>query len=205
MGLFDWFKKPQPIRHARDLEQFLDEQASFVAQKGIFEYSRARAGHYAKVLFGEQDFIDAVDRSRWQAYPLALAMVAELAEGLLRQHAGADVPQLPLAISDLALTAFDRHPVPAALGAVAWKAERDQLARRIKQVGLHPPKPARDIPIPLAQAYFDLMPIHPKLRGSEFPTITNYLRVTMCNVHDQLAERIDGPTLVGSMRGQPIE
>ena len=53
-------------------------------QKGIYEYSRARAGHYAKVLFGEPEFIEAVDRARWRAYPLGLAMVAELVEGVLR-------------------------------------------------------------------------------------------------------------------------
>ena len=53
-------------------------------QKGIYEYSRARAGHYAKVLFREPEFQAAVEESRWRAYPLGLAMVAELVEGVLR-------------------------------------------------------------------------------------------------------------------------
>ena len=66
------------------LADFIDQRAAFVAQKGIYEYSRARAGHYAKVLFSEPEFQAAADNSRWRAYPLGLAMVAELAEGLLR-------------------------------------------------------------------------------------------------------------------------
>ena len=61
----------------------------FVAQKGIYEYSRARAGHYAKVLFREPEFQAAVEQSRWRAYPLGLAIVAELVEGVLCPAAGA--------------------------------------------------------------------------------------------------------------------
>ena len=48
--------------------------------------------------------------------------------------------------------------------------------RRLPLIGLHPPKRAMDIPEPFAESYFDLMPIHEKLRRSEFPTTRNYLR-----------------------------
>ena len=64
-------------------------------------------------------------------------------------------------------------------------------------IGLHPPKPAMDIPVQFAEAYFDLMPIHEKLRRGDFPTIRNYLRVTMCNIHDELTSRMDAPALAG--------
>ena len=77
------FRRPPAIRDASALAEFIDQNAAFVAQKGIYEYSRARAGHYAKVLFRETEFRDACDRSRWQAYPLGLAMVGELTEAAL--------------------------------------------------------------------------------------------------------------------------
>ncbi len=48
-----------------------------------------------------------------------------------------------------------------------------------------------DIPDPLAEAYFALMPIHEKLRGRDFATTRNYLRVSLCNIHDELIERAD--------------
>lgn len=200
MGLFDWFRKATAIRLTSDLQQFMDAHAAFIAQKGVYEYSRARAGHYSKVLFTEQPFIEAVDRSRWQAYPLALAMVGELAEGILRPHSGGKAAEIPAVISAVALSVFDSHPVPAMLGADSWSTERELLGRRLLQVGLHPPKFAMDVPVPYAKAYFDLMPIHQKLRQSEIPTITNYLKVTLCNVHDQLSNRVDGPALIGSLR-----
>ena len=84
MGLFDIFRSRPPIRDSHELAQFIDENAAFLVQKGIYEYARARAGHYAKVLFKELMFAEAVERSRWTAYPLGLAMVGELVEGVLR-------------------------------------------------------------------------------------------------------------------------
>ena len=77
------FRRPPPVDDAKALAEFIDQQSAFVTQKGIYEYARARAGHYAKVLFKEQQFADAVDRSRWGAYPIGLAMVGELVEGVL--------------------------------------------------------------------------------------------------------------------------
>ena len=55
-----WWR-PAPVSDAAGLADFVDAHAAFVAQKGIYEYSRARAGHYAKVLFSEPDFQRAVD------------------------------------------------------------------------------------------------------------------------------------------------
>ncbi len=77
---------PQAPSHSQsqELAQFIDENAAFLVQKGIYEYSRARAGHYAKILFREPEFAEAVERSRWAAFPLGLAMVAEVVEGILR-------------------------------------------------------------------------------------------------------------------------
>ncbi len=95
---------------------------------------------------------------------------------------------------------FDRYPVPAPLGEAAWGEARAELARRLKLIGLHPVKPAKDIPEQFAQAYFDLMPIHEKLRGRDFPTTRNYLRVTMIQIHEEFTKRADVPALVDALR-----
>ena len=39
--------------------------------------------------FASRAFSDAVEQSRWRAYPLGLAMVGELVEGVLRPYADA--------------------------------------------------------------------------------------------------------------------
>jgi hypothetical protein len=201
MGLLDFMRRRTTrLREPGELADFIDQNAAFLVQKGIYEYARARAGHYAKVLFAEADFKEAVERSRWQAYPLGLAMIAEMVEGILRPHfeqrrAGLD----PLIA--LTLSVFDRYPVPSVLGAAAWSDLRNELARQLNLIGIHDVKPAKDIPIPFAKRYFDLLPIHEKLRTAESLTITNYLRVTACNIHDQLTQRADVAALAQALRG----
>lgn len=191
MGFFDWFRRAPPIRDAEELAAFIDSQAAFLMQKGIYEYSRARAGHYAKVMFGEQMFVDAFNLARWQAYPLGLAMVGELVEGVLRGLGNSDPKQVATWVRHLVLSVFDSHPVPPQVGGQRWREARADLALRLQRIGMHPPKRAMDIPETLAKAYFDLMPIHEKLRGRDFPTTHNYLRVTMCNIHGELTQRMD--------------
>src|SRR5690349_10785695 len=90
MGFFDLFKRKVPIREPQDLADFIDEQAAFLIQKGIYDYSRARAGPHANKILAEPDFVKAVETSRWRAYPLGLAMIGEMVEGVLRPHAGED-------------------------------------------------------------------------------------------------------------------
>jgi hypothetical protein len=199
MGFLDFFRRPGPIRNAEELADFIDKQAAFVAQKGIYEYARARAGHYAKVLFKEPEFQAACDVSRWRAFPIGLAMVAEVTEGLLRPLAAGDEHRQRDALVALVLAVFDRYPVPAAVGDAAWGDLRVELERRLKLVGFHAPKWAKDVPEQFAESYFDLMPIHEKLRGRDFETTRNYLRVTMTNVHVELTNRLDAPATAKSL------
>ena len=199
MGFLDFFRRPEPIRNAEELADFIDKQSAFVVQKGIYEYSRARAGHYAKVMFKEQAFQEACDVSRWRAFPIGLAMVAEVTEGLLRPLAAGDEHRPRDALVALVLGVFDRYPVPAAGGEAAWSDLRAELERRLKLVGFHAPKWAKDVPEQFAQSYFDLMPIHEKLRGRDFDTTRNYLRVTMTHVHDELTNRLDAPATAKSL------
>jgi hypothetical protein len=98
-------------------------------------------------------------------------------------------------LTALVLSVFDRYPVPPSIGEEAWLAARRDLAHRLDLAGGHAPKRVMDIPEPAAEAYFAMMPIHEKLRGRDFPTTRNYLRVSLCNIHDELVERMDRAAL----------
>jgi len=202
MKLLDFLRRRPPIATPEQLADFIDSNAAFLVQKGFYEYARARAGHYAKVLFKEKIFHDAVDLARWRAFPLGLAMVAEAAEGLLRPQAGEARDRQLDALRALTLSVFDKYPVPAAVGEDVWSRLRAELERQLALIGLHPPKRAMDIPEPFAKTYFDLMPIHQKLRAAEFPTTQSYLKVTLCNIHDELDKRLDARALVPRLTGR---
>ena len=185
------FQRRPPIRDLGALADFIDAQSAFITQKGIYEYSRARAGHYAKVLFAEEGFARSVEHARWQAFPLGLSMVGEMIEGVVASGAGAQRRQLLDRLTLVVLSVLDRYPVSPTIGEEAWQEARRQLAGRLDLVGGHAPKRVMDIPDPLAQAYFAMMPIHEKLRGRDFATTRNYLSVCLCNIHDEFVARAD--------------
>ena len=60
-------------------------------------------------------------------------------------------------------------------------------------------------PIRDAQALADFIDQHAaflmQLRASEYPTIRNYLRVTLCNIHDEFTKRLDAAAVVAALRG----
>lgn len=203
MRLWEIFRGRPRVRQLGELADFIDAQAAFLVQKGIYEYSRARAGHYAKVLFAEAGFQHAVEQSRWRAYPLGLAMVAEIVEGILRQHAGGDRRVVLDGLTALDLSVFDRYPIPAQLAKADWLEARRELARRLDLIGVHAVKFAKDVPEPFVDAYFALMPIHEKLRGQDYQAIRNYLRVTLCNIHEEFEKRADAALLVNALRSGP--
>lgn len=196
------FGRRPAVNDLLGLADFVDMQSAFLVQKGIYEYSRARAGHYSKVLFGEPEFRHAVENSRWRAYPLGLAMVGEVVVGVVDQIASQGRESVLSAVVELVLSVFDRYPVPAVLDDDTWRQARGELAKRLELIGLHQTKRAMDIPEPLAKAYFALMPIHEKLRGQDYPTLKNYLRVTLCNIHDELTTRIDAQAVANQLKAR---
>lgn len=199
MVLFGFFRRKPPIHDTKTLADFIDEQSAFIVQKGIYDYTQARAGHYTKVLVKEPEFIDTFERSRWQAYPLGLAMVSEMVEGVLHPHTD-DRRALLDTLRVLILSIFDRYPVPPPLGHGTWREARDELARRLGQIGTHPPKPVMDIPVPYAQRYFDLMPFHKDLLTRDMPTARSYLQINLTNIRGELIKRMDAPAVMHELR-----
>jgi hypothetical protein len=182
MGIFDWFRRPPPIADRAALGDFLDSRAAFLSQKSIFDYVRGRAGPYFTLIMKEKPFLDLLEIARWKNYPYGLSIIAEMIHGVLLPETRNRLA-LVAVLRETALQAFDRYPVPEALGAEFWGEARKALALRCDQIALHPPKPVMDIPIPFAQVYFDNMPIHERLREQDFELIRNQLRVNLLSMH----------------------
>jgi hypothetical protein len=201
MGFWDLFRRRPDIGDGAALADFIDAQAAFLVQKGIYEYARARAGVQAKILFTEPVFLEALEKARWQAFPLGLAMVGEAVESVLRP-----VGDDPRAVLDgliaVVLSVFDRYPAPPVLPAADWSAQRTDLATRLDAVLLHATRPIKDIPEAYIDAYFALMPIHERLRGSDYPTVRNHLKATLVNIYDIFVKRADVDALVSDLRAR---
>ena len=68
---------------------------------------------------------------------------------------------------------------------------RRSVALDLDLIGTHAIKHAKDIPERFAEAYFNMMPNDESRAAAVSATIRNYLRVSLCNIHDELSTRID--------------
>ena len=195
MGIFEWFKRPPPIADIAALVDFLDSRAAFIVQKGIFDYARAISGPSFSMLIKEPAFIAAVDQARWKNYPLVLSMVTEVVDGVLRPFA-LSKEDLGSALARIVLEVFDRYAVPEAIGSDGWLAARLDLETRLKRISLHATKFAKDVPLPLAEAVFNGMPIHERLRGNHIEWVRNSLRTNLIRMHEEFMARADSAALV---------
>jgi hypothetical protein len=200
MVFLGFFRRRPSICEVTELADFIDAQSAYLIQRYIYDYTHARTGPYSKSLLVRPDFVQAVERTRWSAYPLGLAMVGEMVEGVLQPHAGEERRGILDPLSALVLDVFDRYDVPAPIGADAWHEARNELARKLDQIGTHLPKRVIDIPEPYAERYFNMMPFEKALLTEDVPTTRSYLRLTLTNIRDELVKRMDAADMAERLR-----
>ncbi len=200
MVLFGFFRRKPPIQDTKALADFIDAQSAFLVQKGMYDYTQARAGHYTKVLLKEQDFIDAFERSRWQAYPLGLAMIGEMAEGVLYPHAH-DRRAFFEAFQALILSVFDRYPAPPLIGPGPWQEARGELGAQARADRHAPAQRGHRYSGSLRAALFRSDAVSQgRLATRDMPTARSYLQINLINIRDELLKRADAPALVQALR-----
>lgn len=202
MGILDWFRSKPPIASRADVVEFIDTRAAFIVQKNIFDYTHALTGPYYSKLITEPAFKDAVDKSRWQSYPLALSCVSEMVHGALLAGTK-DARGLAGALSKAALEVFDRYPVPKAVGEEAWTASRVLLVQRLNGISLHPPKPVKDIVVPVAQQIYDNLPFDEALRKQDFMMVSHHLRVNLVRMYEDFTKRAQVGRIVAELLPAP--
>lgn len=193
MALLGFFRRRPPISEVTELANFIDQQSAYLVQRYIYDYTHARAGPYSKSLLGRPEFQQMVELSRWGAYPLGLAMIGEMAEGVLRPHARGE--RFLGSLTQVVLQVFDGYSNVTALERSAWHRARDELASKLGQAGMHPPKLVTDIPEPYVERYFNLMPFDKELLTNDLPTTRSYLRLSLTHIRDELVTRMDVPAV----------
>ncbi|MBB4004527.1 MAG: hypothetical protein V7704_02600 [Aurantimonas endophytica] len=206
MGLLDtllpgFLRRPEPITTVADLADFMDARAAFLSQKSIVEFCRVRAGVYWQKLFTEKEFIEALDHSRWSAYPACYAMLAEMIEGALREPAGTRQRGLPAALEKVARANFSRYGVPAGRDESYWEDAVALTRERLAKTQAGPPRPVREIPKPLARKVFEAVPIHPDLLTNDYDYIFNFLRMNILRAHEDFLNLADRAAIADELLG----
>lgn len=200
MGLLDAiFGRTKKITSWSSLEDFIDARAAFLVNRSMYEYSRARAGILAEKLFREQSFKDAIEEGRWRAFPLSIANVAELSEGLLRPGAAGLEDALLEAVVTAGRRVLARYPCPTGIPTEWWEDASEVIERRIRLAAVAAPKSPQDIPTATFDEIFALVPIHPDLMKLDRDVVLNHMRGMMVNIAAEADRAIDRAALVGAL------
>ena len=203
MGLLNSLRRRVVIGRPAELATFLDRQAAFLVQKCIFEYSRARSGVLSPQLFKEAAFKAAIEDARWRNYPLCLENVVLMVEHALRPAAEASAPAMREGLIALACVICRKYPLPVGMQADFWARAEKQIARRIRQASLSPPRPVKDIPHDTAERFFASLPIHADLTSFDFELVTNNIRVNLCRAYEDFVAVADRPALIAALTAAP--
>ncbi len=194
------FRKPETIADREALQRFVDSRASFLAQKGIVEFCRVRAGVYWQKLFTEEEFRQALSLSCWQAYAPALALVTEMVEAALRPAAGIDRPRVAAAIEQIARAAYMAYPAPAGFTDAQWVERFELVSGRLAEVAGQPARPVRNMPKGMAERVFEALPIHPSIVRNDADYIHNNIRMNLLRAHEDFLASADLERLAALLR-----
>ena len=199
--LLKLFRGPEPVASRNDLAEFLTGEAAFLAQKSTIEYCRARAGLQWQKLFGEAAFKEALERCRWEAFALVLADMTVLAEGRLRSHASGRVLELAEGLGALYEQILNSHPMPVHRS--DWHDRSEALRQRVGRAQLASPPRTDEIAGVSGRAIFDLLPIHPSLRGHDRLMIFNHIRFGMLTFAERFDRRVHARAVTAALMDVP--
>lgn len=196
------FRTPRRIEDAEGLASFMDERAAFLAQKCVVEFCRVRSGVYWQKLFSEHEFQVALSKSRWQSYPAAYAMIAEMVEGSLREAAGERQRKLPGVLAHIAEKTFERYAVPEGVDADFWPRSLAFVEERLAATQAGAPRPVRQMPEPAARRVFDSLPLHKSIVTRDYDYIFNNLRMNLLRAHEDLLKLGNLPAIAEDLLGR---
>lgn len=192
-ALTSLWRKPAQITSPEELAAFLKAESAFLSQKTTVEYCRARAGLFWEKLFREAAFAEALEICRWGSMAAVLADMLVVTEAYLRPHAATDARPLGERLTrmlDEILASYASEAGPPQAG---WDELRAGFPARMARVQLGAPHDPSQIARTAGARVFDLLPIHPRLRGHDREMVINSLRFGMLAFWQKLHDSIRDP------------
>lgn len=191
----------QQIADAAALQQFIESRSAYLVQKSITEYTQARAGMLFSTMMREPIFLEGYEKARWQSFPAAISMLAEMVEGAIRERENTAAGSLDAALMRIAEAILAQYPAPSGLGQAFWREAADRVARDLAQAALGPPKPVRNIPPFRVKEIFDALPLNDHLKQHDFPMFSNTIRFHLTELKVEFEEKAAFPELRKALSG----
>lgn len=191
--------RPEPLDSADALKVFVEERASFIAQKCAVDYCRGKTGLASYALFSERPFLEAFDICRWEVFATALGDLLIIAEGQLRPH----VPPEQRARLYDRLVSLHREvlaamPIPVHRPQ-GWNDTAGAFALRLQAAVAGEPQKALDVADHSAKRLFDTLPIHISMRELDEEVVYGAVRFRMIAVSQDMQRIMRADALARSL------
>ncbi len=183
------YVRPPPIRGAGQLEAFLSGEASYLAQRATYEFTRNTLAYLRQGAFYDPSFIDIFRVCRWESFAAVLADMVVVSEGHLRPAGAAGTPGLADRLGETYAAILASYPTPDHRPAGWAEIEAGLRARLTQARGLAPQAVDRVARVG-ARRVFEVLPVYSHSRDADFEVVENAIRFGLVGFSDRLRARV---------------
>jgi hypothetical protein len=192
---------PTPkVRSLAALQQFLDSEAAYLAQKSVIDFARNELGSLSAQAFGDQRFQDKLAICRWEGFAAILADMIVLVHARLLE-AGVPRQLLDVRLSDLYGTILTGHPRPDHR-TEGWDVEIAALRARLANRPAGPANPQADAQATGAKV-FNTLPFPPRDPKENRMVLANAFAFGLISFNDRLRRLLMVAPLGDELTGAP--
>jgi hypothetical protein len=188
------FWLPPPLTDGRKLGRFLSGEASYLAQRTTYEFTRNTLAWHGQAAFGDDGFNAVFRICRWESFASILSGFVVLTHIRLRAAAG-DPGALASPLLQLFTDELAAYPTPA--HRADWVDVTTRLAQRLTANAR--PTPA-EIGSEAALRVYETIPVRSAHAAEDRDVLANAIRLGTISVHDRLATRLRPDAVNASLR-----
>jgi len=172
---------------------------AFLAQGSIYSYLRARTLLAGPKLFGNDDFVFALEICKWEAFASATQDLIIILEGDLRDMDLGDRSRLPDTLIELYETTLGLEKVPDHRADKGWADLVARFRPRIAEAVNNPPRTADEISPGTARIIMQHAPVEDPIRASDLPMVQNNLAFRFVDYKRRMRRDFDYPAVAAAI------
>ena len=175
---------PTPkVRSLAALQQLLDSEAAYLAQRSVIDFARNELGSLSAQAFGDPRFLAKLAVCRWEGFAATLADMIVLAHARLLE-AGVPRQLLDARLGDLYRAILTGHPRPDHR-TQGWDIEIAALRTRLVERPAGPANPQADAAA-TGSKVFDTLPFPPRDPVENRMVLANAFAFGLISFNDRL-------------------
>ena len=194
--LIDHFRPPA-IRTLPAFRRFVSGEASYLAQRSTYEFSRNTLAWYGQHAFADDRFNDAFRVCRWEAYAALTTRFVLLARARLDISDAAASARVAAALTDQAAAMLAEYPLPT--HRQAWDDILGALRQRLVTYDTAAPPGPATLGNEAAAIVYPTLPVRSGNATEDREVIANALRFGTIAVNDRLGTRLDRVAIRGEL------